>query len=136
MKICYQKKKQVIYSEACPEETLRALAADQETKLLTKCCRLAKRYAEQEEPEAMPQWFATRFMKYCKDMTKEQGANFQNKTHAQKLQLFSAYEKGEHPFINFFFIENRPRVLVFFQDKMRSGAEHLVQRRELVRNEG
>ena len=101
MKICYQKKKQVIYSEACPEETLRALAADQETKLLTKCCRLAKRYAEQEEPEAMPSWFATRFMKYCKDMTKEQGADFQNKTNAQKLQLFSAYEKGEHPFINF-----------------------------------
>ncbi|MBR6842165.1 MAG: hypothetical protein IKM77_07725 [Prevotella sp.] len=101
MKICYQKKKQVIYSEACPEETLRALAADQETKLLTNCCRLAKRYAEQEEPEAMPQWFATRFMKYCKDMTKEQGADFQNKTNAQKLQLFSAYEKGEHPFINF-----------------------------------
>ena len=101
MKICYQKKKQVIYSEACPEETLRALAADQETKLLTKCCRLAKRYAEQEEPEAMPQWFATRFMKYCKDMTKEQGTDFQNKTNAQKLQLFSAYEKGEHPFINF-----------------------------------
>ena len=101
MKICYQKKKQVIYSEACPEETLRALAADEETKLLTNCCRLAKRYAEQEEPEAMPQWFATRFMKYCKDMTKEQGANFQNKTNAQKLQLFSAYEKGEHPFINF-----------------------------------
>ena len=101
MKICYQKKKQVIYSEACPEETLRALAADQETKLLTNCCRLAKRYAEQEEPEAMPQWFATRFMKYCKDMTKEQGTDFQNKTNAQKLQLFSAYEKGEHPFINF-----------------------------------
>ena len=68
MRICYQKKKQIIYSEACPEVKLRALAASAETKLLTDCCRLAIRYAEQE-PETMPEWFGKRFMKFCKDMT-------------------------------------------------------------------
>ena len=41
MEICFQKKKQIIYTEACPEKTLRALAAAPETKLLTDCCRLA-----------------------------------------------------------------------------------------------
>ncbi len=100
MKICYQKKKQIIYSEACPEVKLRALASDQETKLLTDCCRLAIRYAE-EEPAEMPDWFAVRFAKFCKDMAKEKGQTFINKSNKQKLLLFSDYEKGEHPFINF-----------------------------------
>ena len=100
MKICYQKKKQIIYTEACPEAKLRTLAASAETKLLTDCCRLAIRYAEQE-PETMPEWFGKRFMKFCKDMTKEKGQTFLNKTNKQKLLLFSEYEKGEHPFINF-----------------------------------
>jgi len=100
MKICYQKKKQIIYSEACPEVKLRALASDQETKLLTDCCRLAIRYAE-EEPAEMTDWFAVRFAKFCKDMAKEKGQTFINKSNKQKLLLFSDYEKGEHPFINF-----------------------------------
>ena len=100
MKICYQKKKQIIYSEACPEKTLRALAASRETKLLTDCCRLALQYAE-EDPAMMPEWFSKRFMKFCKDMTKEMGQRFLNKTNQQKLLLFADYEKGEHPFINF-----------------------------------
>ena len=101
MRICYQKKKQIIYSEACPEAKLRALAAQPETKLLTDCCRLAIRYAEEEEPAQVPEWFSKRFMKYCKDMAKEKGQSFINKTNKQKLLLFSDYEKGEHPFINF-----------------------------------
>ena len=100
MDICYQKKKQIIFTEACPEKKLRALAASPETKLLTDCCRLALQYAE-EDPATMPDWFSKRFMKYCKDMTKEQGQNFLKKTNKQKLLLFAEYEKGEHPFINF-----------------------------------
>ena len=100
MRICYQKKKQIIYSEACPEKTLRALATSRETKLLTDCCRLALQYAE-EDPVMMPEWFSKRFMKFCKDMTKEMGQRFLNKTNQQKLLLFADYEKGEHPFINF-----------------------------------
>ena len=100
MDICYQKKKQIIFTEACPEKKLRALAASPETKLLTDCCRLALQYAE-EDPATMPDWFSKRFMKYCKDMTKEQGQAFLKKTNQQKLLLFAEYEKGEHPFINF-----------------------------------
>ncbi len=100
MDICYQKKKQIIFTEACPEKKLRALAASPETKLLTDCCRLALQYAE-EDPVTMPDWFSKRFMKYCKDMTKEQGQTFLKKTNKQKLLLFAEYEKGEHPFINF-----------------------------------
>ena len=100
MDICYQKKKQIIFTEACPEKKLRALAASPETKLLTDCCRLALRYAE-EDPATMPEWFSKRFMKFCKDMTKEQGQTFLKKTNRQKLLLFAEYEKGEHPFINF-----------------------------------
>ena len=100
MEICYQKKKTVIYSEACPEVKLRALAADPETKLLTDCCRLAIRYAE-EAPLSLPDWFAKRYMKFCKEQTKAMGVAFQNKTEDEKLILFSEYEKGEHPFINF-----------------------------------
>ena len=100
MRICYQKKKQIIYSEACPEKVLRALAASRETKLLTDCCRLALQYAE-EDPAMMPEWFSKRFMKFCRDMTKEMGQRFLNKTNQQKLLLFADYEKGEHPFINF-----------------------------------
>ena len=100
MEICFQKKKQVIYSEACPEVKLRALANAPETKLLTDCCRLALRYAE-ETPLSMPDWFTKRYMKFCKDMTKEKGSTFQKKTEDQKLLLFAEYEKGEHPFINF-----------------------------------
>ena len=100
MDICYQKKKQIIFTEACPEKKLRALAASPETKLLTDCCRLALQYAE-EDPATMPDWFSKRFMKYCKDMTKEQGQAFLKKTNKQKLLLFAEYEKGEHPFINF-----------------------------------
>ena len=100
MEICYQKKKQVIYTEVCPEVKLRALASSPETKLLTDCCRLALQYAE-EDPATMPEWFMKRFMKFCKDMTKEKGQAFQKKTNQQKLLLFADYEKGEHPFINF-----------------------------------
>ena len=100
MNICYQKKKQVIYSEVCPEVKLRALASSAETKLLTDCCRLALQYAE-GDPAMMPEWFSKRFMKFCKDMTKEMGQRFLNKTNQQKLLLFADYEKGEHPFINF-----------------------------------
>ena len=100
MEICFQKKKQVIFTEACPEVKLRALANAPETKLLTDCCRLALRYAE-ETPLSMPDWFTKRYMKFCKDMTKEKGATFQKKTEDQKLLLFAEYEKGEHPFINF-----------------------------------
>ena len=86
MKICYQKKKQIIYSEACPEVKLRALASDQETKLLTDCCRLAIRYAE-EEPTEMPDWFAVRFAKFCKDMAKEKGQTFINKSNKQNFDI-------------------------------------------------
>ena len=100
MEICYQKKKQVIFTEACPEVKLRALANASETKLLTDCCRLALRYAE-ETPLSMPDWFTKRYMKFCKDMTKEKGEAVQKKTEDQKLRLFAEYEKGEHPFINF-----------------------------------
>ena len=100
MEICFQKKKQVIYTEACPEVKLRALANAPETKLLTDCCRLALRYAE-ETPLSMPDWFTKRYTKFCKDMTKEKGETFQKKTEDQKLLLFAEYEKGEHPFINF-----------------------------------
>ena len=100
MDICYQKKKQIIFAEACPEKKLRALASSPETRLLTDCCRLALQYAE-EDPATMPEWFSKRFMKYCKDMTKEQGQAFLKKTNKQKLLLFAEYEKGEHPFINF-----------------------------------
>ena len=100
MDICYQKKKQIIFTEACPEKKLRALAASPETKLLTDCCRLALRYAE-EDPATMPEWFSKRFMKFCREMTKEQGQTFLKKTNRQKLLLFAEYEKGEHPFINF-----------------------------------
>ena len=101
MRICYQKKKQIIYTEACPEAKLRALANAAETKLLTDCCRLAIRYANEDMPEQAPEWFTKRFMKFCKDMTKEKGQTFLNKTNKQKLLQFSEYEKGEHPFINF-----------------------------------
>ena len=100
MDICYQKKKQIIFTEACPEKKLRALAASPETKLLTDCCRLALRYAE-EDPATMPEWFSKRFMKFCKEMTKDKGQTFLKKTNQQKLLLFADYEKGEHPFINF-----------------------------------
>ena len=100
MDICYQKKKQIIFTEACPEKKLRALAASPETKLLTDCCRLALQYAE-EDPATMPEWFSKRFMKFCKDMTKDKGQTFLKKTNQQKLLLFAEYEKGEHPFINF-----------------------------------
>ena len=100
MDICYQKKKQIIFTEACPEKKLRALASSPETRLLTDCCRLALQYAE-EDPATIPEWFSKRFMKYCKDMTKEQGQAFLKKTNKQKLLLFAEYEKGEHPFINF-----------------------------------
>lgn len=100
MEICFQKKKQIIYTEACPEKTLRALAAAPETKLLTDCCRLAIQYAK-EEPAVMPDWFSKRYMKFLKDQTKLMGQDFQQKTNQEKLLLFSEYEKGEHPFINF-----------------------------------
>ena len=100
MEICFQKKKQVIFTEACPEVKLRALANAPETKLLTDCCRLALRYAE-ETPLSMPDWFTKRYTKFCKDMAKEKGEAFQKKTEDQKLLLFAEYEKGEHPFINF-----------------------------------
>ena len=100
MDICYQKKKQFIFTEACPEKKLRALAASPETKLLTDCCRLALRYAE-EDPATMPEWFSKRFMKFCREMTKDKGQTFLKKTNQQKLLLFADYEKGEHPFINF-----------------------------------
>ena len=100
MDICYQKKKQIIFTEACPEKKLRALAANPETKLLTDCCRLALQYAE-DDPATMPEWFSKRFMKFCKDMTKDKGQTFLKKTNQQKLLLFAEYEKGEHPFINF-----------------------------------
>ncbi|MBO4720504.1 MAG: hypothetical protein J5658_11610 [Prevotella sp.] len=103
MEICYQKTKTVIYSEACPEKKLRALAAAPETKLLTDCCRLACRYANEDLPEQVPGWFNTRFMKFCKDSAKDKntGANFLKKTQKQKLQLFADDQKGRHPFINF-----------------------------------
>ena len=100
MDICYQKKKQIIFTEACPENKLRALAASPETKLLTDCCRLALRYAE-EDPATMSEWFSKRFMKFCREMTKDKGQTFLKKTNQQKLLLFADYEKGEHPFINF-----------------------------------
>ena len=91
MDICYQKKKQIIFAEACPEKKLRALASSPETRLLTDCCRLALQYAE-EDPATMPEWFSKRFMKYCKDMTKEQGQTFLKKTNQQKLLLFAEYK--------------------------------------------
>ena len=100
MDICYQKKKQIIFTEACPEKKLRALASSPETRLLTDCCRLALQYAE-ENPATMPEWFSKRFMKFCKDMTKDKGQTFLKKTNQQKLLLFAEYEKGEHPFLNF-----------------------------------
>ena len=100
MDICYQKKKQIIFTETCPEKKLRALASSPETRLLTDCCRLALQYAE-EDPATMPEWFSKRFMKFCKDMTKDKGQTFLKKTNQQKLLLFAEYEKGEHPFINF-----------------------------------
>ena len=100
MDICYQKKKQIIFTEACPEKKLRALASSPETRLLTDCCRLALQYAE-ENPATMPEWFSKRFMKFCKEMTKDKGQTFLKKTNQQKLLLFAEYEKGEHPFINF-----------------------------------
>ena len=101
MEFCYQKNKKVIYSEACPETKLRALAADARTKLHTDCCRLALKYAEDELPEAVPGWFNSEFMKFCKAETKDKGQTFLKKTNKQKLLLFADYEKGEHPFINF-----------------------------------
>ena len=100
MKICYQKSKNVVYSEACPETRLRALASAPETKLNTDCCRMALRYAE-EDPAMMPEWFSKRYMKFCKEMTKEKGQAFLQKTNKQKLLMYSDYEKGKHPFINF-----------------------------------
>ena len=100
MEICYQKSKLVIYSEACPETRLRALASARETKMNTACCRLAIRYAE-EAPAAMPTWFSERYMKFLKDMAREKGQAFVQKTDRQKLLLYSEYEKGKHPFINF-----------------------------------
>ena len=90
MEICFQKKKQIIYTEACPEKTLRALAAAPETKLLTDCCRLAIQYAE-EEPAVMPDWFSKRYMKFLKDQTKLMGQDFQQKTNQEKLLLFSEF---------------------------------------------
>ena len=81
MDICYQKKKQIIFTEACPEKKLRALAASPETKLLTDCCRLALRYAE-EDPATMPEWFLKRFMKFCREMTKDKGQTFLKKTNS------------------------------------------------------
>ena len=102
MEICYQKNKKVIYSEACPEKKLRALASAPKTKLTTDCCRMAIRYAN-GELDQVPQWFNDEFMKFCKDSARDKktGATFQKKTNKQKLLLFSEHEKGEHPFINF-----------------------------------
>ena len=102
MEICYQKEKTTIYTEACPEERLRALGAAPQTKLKTDCCRMAIRYAN-GELDQVPQWFNDEFMKFCKASAKDKdkGAAFQKKTNKQKLLLFSDYEKGMHPFINF-----------------------------------
>ena len=102
MEICYQKNKKVIFTEACPERRLRALASSPKTKLKTDCCRMAIRYAN-GELDQVPQWFHDEFMKFCKERSrdKDTGATFLKKTNKQKLLLFSDYEKGEHPFINF-----------------------------------
>ena len=102
MEICYQKNKKVIYSEACPEKKLRALASAPKTKLMTDCCRMAIRYANGELGQ-VPQWFNDEFLKFCKDSARDKktGATFLKKTNKQKLLLFSEHEKGEHPFINF-----------------------------------
>ena len=87
---------------ACPEVKLRALAADQKTKLHTDCCRMALRYAK-GEMQVVPKWFNDEYMKYCQRMAKDKdfGKVFLKKTNEQKLLMFSDYEKGEHPFINF-----------------------------------
>ena len=102
MNICYQKSKVETYSMACPEVKLRALAADKKTKLHTGCCRMALRCAK-GELQLLPKWFNDEYMKYCQRMAKDKdfGQNFLKKTNEQKLLLFSDYEKGEHPFINF-----------------------------------
>ena len=102
MEFCYQRKKTIIYSEACPEVKLRALADDAETRLHTDCCRLAIKYVD-EMPEQVPQWFSDEYNKFCKLKAKDKktGPAFKKKTDKQKMKLFADYEKGEHPFINF-----------------------------------
>ena len=101
MKICFQRNKRGIYSLACPEVKLRALAADQETKLLTASCRQAIKYAKEGLPAEVPQWFDKRFKDFCKSETKDRGDAFMKKSDKQKLLLFSEDQKGKHPFINF-----------------------------------
>ena len=103
MKICYQKSKVETYSMACPEVKLRALAAADETKLLTTCCRLAIKYAEEGMPADVPEWFDKRYKDFCRMESKDQkrGEAFKKKTDKQKLLLFSDFQKGKHPFINF-----------------------------------
>ena len=101
MEICFQKNKLGIYSEACPEVKLRALAASQETKLLTASCRQAIKYAKEGLPAEVPQWFEKRFQDFCKKEIKDKGDTFKNKSDKQKLLLFSEDQKGKHPFINF-----------------------------------
>ena len=101
MEICFQKNKLGIYSEACPEVKLRALAASQETKLLTASCRQAIKYAKEGLPAEVPQWFEKRFKDFCKKEIKDKGDTFKNKSDKQKLLLFSEDQKGKHPFINF-----------------------------------
>ena len=101
MEICFQKNKMGIYSEACPEVKLRALAASQETKLLTASCRQAIKYAKEGLPAEVPQWFEKRFQDFCKKEIKDKGDTFKNKSDKQKLLLFSEDQKGKHPFINF-----------------------------------
>ena len=101
MKICFQRNKRGIYSLACPEVKLRALAADQETKLLTASCRQAIKYAKEGLPAEVPQWFDKRFKEFCKSETKDRGDAFMKKSDKQKLLLFSEDQKGKHPFINF-----------------------------------
>ena len=101
MKICFQRNKRGIYSLACPEVKLRALAADQETKLLTASCRQAIKYAKEGLPAEVPQWFDKRFKEFCKNETKDRGDAFMKKSDKQKLLLFSEDQKGKHPFINF-----------------------------------
>ncbi len=86
---------------ACPEVKLRALAADQETKLLTASCRQAIKYAKEGLPAEVPQWFDKRFKDFCKGETKDRGDAFMKKSDKQKLLLFSEDQKGKHPFINF-----------------------------------
>ena len=101
MKICFQRNKRGIYSLACPEVKLRALAADQETKLLTASCRQAIKYAKEGLPAEVPQWFDKRFKEFCKSETKDRGDAFMKKSDKQKLLLFSEDQKRKHPFINF-----------------------------------